>query len=151
MEISMLADHPEFLPTLAGWYAREWPPYYGKGGPGNARVDLESRCNRDSIPVGLIALRRTELLGVVALDRDPATNLIPSVVGLLVADEYRGQGIAAALLESVTVLAKQLGYSRTYISTNVLGDYLEKNSWRLFGATRFINDERGSIYALDLQ
>lgn len=150
MNIALLADHTEFLPTLAGWYRCEWEPYYGVDGPGDARSDLESRCNKNTVPIGLLALEGKRVQGVVALDIDTATNLTPSVVGLLVAGEYRGQGVASRLLESVTSLAERLGYSRVYISTTILGDYLLRNGWSLLGAATFLNDEQGSIYAFDL-
>lgn len=150
MTIALLADHTELLPTLADWYAREWESYYGVDGPGNAHADLKSRCNKDAMPIGLVALHRNRLRGVVALDVDVATNLTPSVVGLLVAAEYRGQRVAATLLESAASLAGQLGYRRVYISTNILSDHLQRNGWRLFGKAQFMNDEQGLVYVFDL-
>ena len=150
MIIAPLADHIDVLPTLADWYRKEWEPYYGIDGPGDALADLESRCNRDSLPVGLVALEGDLVKGVAALDLDEATNLTPSVVGLLVAAEYRGQGVAARLLESATNLADRLGYSRVYISTTTLGDHLLRTGWRFFGPVSFLNGEQGSIYSYDL-
>lgn len=151
MTISLLADHVEFVPTLADWFVREWEPYYGAEGPGDAFADLKSRCNRDAIPIALVACQDRALQGVVSIDVDAATNLAPSIVGLLVASEYRRQGIAAALLESATGLARRLGYRRVYLSTSVLGDHLRRSGWELYGEARFLNDERGSIYVIDLQ
>lgn len=149
MEIALLADHAEVLPTLVGWYTREWDPYYGANGPGDARVDLESRCNRNAIPIGLVALNGDSVQGVVALDVDTVTGLTPSVVGLLVAVKYRGQGVATRLIESAAQQAKTLGYSSVYISTPVLGKHLERNGWRLLGEAKFLNDEQGSIYVCE--
>lgn len=150
MTIELLADNTEILPTLVDWYEREWSPYYGVDGPGNAQVDLASRCNRDAIPIGFVAKENNQLLGVAALDLDAATNLTPSVVGLLVADEFRGRGVASRLLRSATRLAKGLGYNHVYISTTTLGDHLLRNGWRWIDDTHFLNDEHGSIYVFDL-
>jgi len=150
MTIEPLAEHTEFLPTLVDWYVREWEPYYGVNGPGDAQADLESRCNKAAIPAGLVARKGKQILGVVALDVDAATKLTPSIVGLLVARESRGRGVGRGLLESVVSLAKELGYPSVYLSTNVLGEHLLRSGWRLFGETRFLNDERGSIYVRDL-
>ena len=80
--------------------------------------------------------------GTVALDLDAATNLMPSVVGLLVGRDQRGRGIATALLESAESLAQRLGYSRLYISTTVLGDLLVRIGWYPFGEVEFLNDEQ---------
>ena len=150
MNIALLADHIEVLPTLADWYRNEWEPYYGVDGPGDALADLESRCNKNALPIGLVALEGDQVQGVAALDLDVATNLIPSVVGLLVAVEYRGQGVATQLLESAKSVAERLGYSRVYISTTILGDHLLRKGWRSSGSVRFLSDEQGSIYSFNL-
>jgi GNAT superfamily N-acetyltransferase len=109
MNIALLADHTEVLPALAKWYRDEWKPYYGIDGPGDALADLRSRCNKNALPIGLVALEGDQVQGVAALDLDVATNLMPSVVGLLVAVEYRGQGVATQLLDSAKNLAARLG------------------------------------------
>ncbi len=149
MNIELLADNKTLLPTLAAWYRREWKPYYGAAGPGNARADLESRCNRDSIPIGIVAKENNQPLGVAALDFDAATDLTPSIVGLLVADEFRRRGVASGLLSSATRLAGDLGYDHVYISTTVLGDHLLRTGWRWIGAAKFLDGEPGSIYVFD--
>lgn len=150
MNIELLADHAESIPMLAGWYVSEWGPYYGKNGPGDACADLESRCHRDEIPLGLVAIEDGAICGTAALDLDVATGLSPSVVGLLVARPQRGRGVATAMLESAEALARRLGYSRLYISTTVLGDVLVRMQWREHGDVEFIDEQRGLIYARDL-
>ncbi len=40
LRISLLADHPEAIPVLKGWFETEWPDYYGSSGPGSAEQDL---------------------------------------------------------------------------------------------------------------
>ena len=54
MDIELLAEHAESIPMLADWYVSEWEPYYGVNGHGDARADLESRRNRDEIPIGFV-------------------------------------------------------------------------------------------------
>ncbi len=150
MRIEPLANHSNVIPLLSEWYRLEWEPYYGACGPGDARADLESRCNLDEIPIGLVALAGEEVQGTVALDLDPATNLTPSVVGLLVRRDRRRIGVATALLESAENLARRLGYSRLYISTIVLGDLLVRRGWQPFAEVEFLNHAQGSIYAREL-
>ena len=150
MKIEPLADHMTTIPQLSEWYLSEWEPYYGRCGPGDALADLESRCNLDEIPLGLVAMEGGDVYGTAALDLDPATNLAPSVVGLLVRRDRRGKGIATALLESAEHHAQRLGYSQLYMSTTVLGHLLLRIGWRPFGEVEFLNDERGSIYAREL-
>jgi GNAT superfamily N-acetyltransferase len=149
MKINLLADHKKVLPILTDWYLSEWEPYYGVDGPGDAKADLESRCNYKEIPLGLVAIEGDQVLGTVALDLDAATNLTPSVVGLLVGRAYRRRGIAAALLKSAEDLARTLGYSRVYMSTTVLDNLLERMGWKKLEEVEFLNTEPGWIYVRD--
>ena len=150
MNIGLLADHTEAIATLAEWYLFEWEPYYGVHGPGDAWADLTSRCNREKIPIGLVAIEGDRVYGTIALDLDVTTNLTPSVVGLLVGHEYRKRGIAATLLKSAEDLARDFGYDQLYVSTTILSDLLERMGWRTMGEVEFLNAERGSIYVCDL-
>lgn len=150
MIIELISDHFDLIPILTRRYQSEWEPYYGKHGPGDARKDLESRCNRDALPIGFVAVEDDQVLGTAALDLDVTTNLTPSVVGLLVEPAYRRRGIATALLKAAEDFARQLGYSRLYVSTTVLGDLLSLLGWEAMGTVRFVNDEKGSVYARDL-
>ena len=67
MNIALLADPIEVLPTLADWYRGEWEPNAGIDGPGDALADLGSRCNKTALPIGLFALEGDEVEGVAAL------------------------------------------------------------------------------------
>ncbi len=149
MNIQLLADHAEVIPTLTDWYLSEWEPYYGLNGPGDARADLESRCNRDELPIGLVAIEDDQVSGTAALDLDVTTNLTPSVVGLLVEPACRRRGIATALLKATEEIARQLGHRRLYVSTTVLGGLLNQLGWEAMGAVQFLNAEQGSVYMRD--
>ncbi len=150
MHIALLADHTGSVDELAARYEAEWAPYYGDSGPGNARADLASRCNRDRLPIGLVAIEGDRILGSAALDRDAATGLTPSVVGLLVAPEARGRGIARALIEAAERLARDLRYDEVYFSTSILQSMLRRAGWQEKSDVRFLNDERGTVFARNL-
>jgi GNAT superfamily N-acetyltransferase len=150
MKVALLADHTEAIDTLAAWYEQEWEPYYGARGPGDAAADLASRCNRDRLPAGLLAMDADTIKGTAALDRDVASGLAPAVVGLLVAQAHRRQGVAAALLDAAGQLASELGYDELFISTSIPGGWLRRNGWRERGDVRFMNGERGKVYVRSL-
>ena len=151
MNIGLLADHSAFIDELAASYENEWAPYYGESGPGDAVADLASRCNRDRLPIGLVATERDRILGSVALDGDAATGLTPSVVGLLVAPEARGQGIARELIGAAERLARELGYDELFISTSILHGMLRRKGWQDKGDVDFLNNERGRIFVRNLE
>ena len=150
MEIELLADHIGLVDTLVDWYRQEWAPYYGPRGPGDARADLVSRCKRDELPIGLVALEGNSICGTAALDRDATTGLTPSVVGLLVARDHRGKGIADALVDAAERLALGLRYDELFISTAVLGEMLVRKGWSERGEVDFLNNERGRVYVCSL-
>lgn len=147
--IELIADNASVITTLSEWYQSEWEPYYGTDGPGDARRDLESRCNHDRLPIGLVAMEDNQVLGTAALDLDVTTNLTPSIVGLLVGSDHRHQGVATALLGAIEKLACQLGHRRLYVSTTVLGDLLNRLGWKEMGEVEFLNAEQGSVYVRD--
>ncbi len=150
MVIEPISNHVHVIPTLVEWYQSEWKPYYGKDGPGDARADLVSRCNRDRLPLGLVALEDDQTLGTTALDLDVTTHLTPSVVGLLVAPPYRRQGVATALLMASEEIARRLGHRQLYASTAVLGGLLGKLGWEKMGEAKFLDDITGSVYVRNL-
>ena len=150
MHIDYLSDHPELIPALADWYTTEWEPYYGKNGPGNAVADLRARCNRNRLPLGLLAMDDRTLAATASLGFDVATGLVPSVIGLLVAESHRGRGIAAALIDACRTEAARLGHNQLFLSTSVLGPMLIRRGWRLTGSAKFLNREEGGVYSCDL-
>ncbi len=150
MKILRLAERKEVIPTLTDWYLSEWEPYYGVHGPGNAQADLESRCNHEGMPIGLVAIEGDQVCGTIALDLDAATNLSPSMVGLLIGRAYRRRGIGTALIQSAEDLARSLGYRRVYMSTTILGNLLQRMGWNKFREVEFLNGERGLIYVRDI-
>ncbi len=151
LSVALLADHAGFVDRLARWYEREWAPYYGQHGPGDARADLVSRCNRKQLPIGFVALGDDRLLGTAALDRDATTGKTPSVVGLLVTPDYRQRGVARALLGFAEGLARELGYEELFMSTSVLGEHVRRRGWQQRGDVEFLDNERGKVYVCNLR
>jgi len=146
MIIEHLSDHSDTIPELVNWFTSEWEPYYGDTGAGDARADLEARLNRESLPVGLVAMEGGKVLATATIGLDVSTNLTPSIIGLLVGLDYRGRGIGTELLETCVDVALELGHRRVYVSTSRLGSLLSRMGWKKFGETTFLNDEQGSVY-----
>ena len=71
-------------------------------------------------------------------------------MGLLVAPEYRGRGIAGALLAAAESLARELGYRELFTSTAILGGLLEREGWAAKDDVQFLNGERGKVYRRNL-
>ena len=130
VRIAHLADTPEAIPVLARWFVEEWEPYYGPAGRGDAEHDLRLCCNRDRIPIALVALDADgAAIGTAALkpdSMDSHRHLGPWLAALLVARDHRGEGVAAALVAAIENEARRLGFTEIY--TGASG--LRRGGWR---------------------
>jgi len=114
MEFIYLADHLEFLPTLAEWHHGEWG-YIRPHDTAEAREKrLRAECGHAEIPTTIIAVDKGELLGSVMLleeDMDTHKQLSPWLASLFVASQRRRQGIGAALVQRAIEEAKSSAWS----------------------------------------
>jgi GNAT superfamily N-acetyltransferase len=118
--IEYLADHPEFITTIARWHHKEW----GHLRPGETVQDRAARvecdCGHRAIPTTFVALADHQVLGSASLvkhDMDIRPNLSPWLSGVFVAPEHRQCGIGAALVRRVTQEALALGAPHLYLYT----------------------------------
>ena len=134
-----LHERPEFIHTLVHWFMDEWEPYYGRGGPGDARKDLEACGGRDELPLCLIALDdRDRLLGTIALkERSVGSELEvgPWLAALLVDLQYQGRGVGPVLIEAIGGEAARLGFERIYTSGQADDKIFEAQGWQPYGET----------------
>src|SRR5947207_13170445 len=98
-QIGYLADHPEFIPTLAQWHHREWA-YLRPGDSLEARTArLRGSCGHRQIPTVIVSFTGGTLLGSAmlgAFDMATRMELSPWLAGVFVAPDHRPHGISAA-------------------------------------------------------
>ena len=138
ISIELLDDHPETIPILVDWFEREWAPYYGPTGPGDAEQDLRRCCNREELPLALVALSGGAVCGTAALKRESVTthrHLTPWLAALLVAPAFRRRGVGEQLIAAVEAKAQQLGFDCLYVGTGegsgTPEPALRKRDWEL--------------------
>ena len=122
------------LPLLAGWFEVQWPDYYGAGGRGDAKRDLQAYANLDGLPYGVVAFHVGAACGVAALKGDSIAShahLQPWAAAGLVRADSRGRGIGAQLLLALEDRARGMGFSRIYCATNTAERLLLRLRWRL--------------------
>jgi GNAT superfamily N-acetyltransferase len=133
IRVRLLADSPEVIPTLASWFREEWHPWYGPGGPGNAEADLRSCCNRDVVPIALVAFGSDDtVLGTAALKAESVGSDVapgPWLAAFLVGRAYRREGVGATLINAIEALANGLGFATLYASTNTANELFERCGW----------------------
>jgi predicted N-acetyltransferase YhbS len=134
MSIDYLADHPEFLRTLAEWQHGEWG-HLRPGDSVEARMArLRNFSERNSIPLTVVAHDNGELLGSASLiphDMDTRMELTPWLAGVFVAPEHRCRGIGAALVRRVMAEAGRLRVPVLYLYTVHSEKFYASLGWSL--------------------
>jgi GNAT superfamily N-acetyltransferase len=111
MEISYLADHPEFIDILAPWVFAHWQPLIGEVSPEERAAKFRTHLNRDMLPIALVAHAGNEVYGTASLrvhDLPGREDLSPWLGGMFVGVPFRGKGIGARLCAAVEEKAKSL-------------------------------------------
>lgn len=116
--IDLLKNHPQHIEQLA--YI--WYEFFGKIRlPGCSLEKVVKRfadyLNEDILPLAYIALDGTKAIGICALREQDAMrpDLTPWLGALVVAPEYRGQGIGKLLINATKNKAKELNFSTLYL------------------------------------
>jgi N-acetylglutamate synthase-like GNAT family acetyltransferase len=140
MNIDYLADHPEFLRTLAEWQHGEWG-HLRPGDSVEARMArLRNFSERNHIPLSVVAHEDRELLGSASLiphDMDTRMELTPWLAGVFVASEHRRRGIGAALVRRVMTEAARLSVPVLYLYTVHSENFYASLGWSLLEHTTY--------------
>ena len=84
--------------------------------------------NYDKLISVLGLINNNELIGFISLfkyDGDKRTDLTPWYATMYVKDEYRGKGYSKLLNDAILNKAKNLGYDKVYLKSNLI-NYYEK-------------------------
>lgn len=119
MEISLLADHPDYAPKIAKWYFDEWA-HIAPNITEEIVLEkvIEKSLNRDQIPLALVASEDGELVGVLELKIRENKNYPEYeywVGGVFTNPANRGLGVASQLLKKAKELAIDFGIQNLYL------------------------------------
>jgi predicted N-acetyltransferase YhbS len=140
MKIEYLADHPEFLPTLAQWQHDEWG-HLRPGDSAEARsARLQRHCQRDGIPLTVVAHENGELFGSASFarnDMETRPELTPWLSGVFVAPEHRRKGVGAELVRRVMAEAAAQKVPMLYLYTVHSETFYANLGWSLQERTAY--------------
>ena len=134
IEVELLADRKEVIPLLAKWFEGRWPEHYGPAGRGNAERDLSNSCNRDQLPITLVAILDGEVSGTVTLMSRTLVShlhLSPWLAQLLVPAAFQRKGVEMDLVFAVEELASRLDIEAVFASTGTESPLLIRRSWKI--------------------
>src|SRR6185369_8106252 len=128
MEIGYLADHMEFVPILAEWHHHEWGEFTLE----STAAELRTHTGRSQIPTTVVAIDKGRVIGSTSLlvaDLIGWEHLTPWIASVFVSPDYRGQGVARALIERAVDEARLLGIHDVYLFTASKETYYAKLGW----------------------
>ena len=148
LQIKLLADYPEAITVFTEWFEREWAPYYGTNGPGDAREDLMECLNRKQLPIAFVALLGDEVCGTAALKTESISthrHLTPWLAALFVAPTFRRRGVGKQLIAAVEEKAFQFGFDCIYVGigrgSGTPESTLRRRSWEFIEKTPYFVTE----------
>jgi GNAT superfamily N-acetyltransferase len=127
MKIIRLTDRPEMKEQMADWFHEKW------GIPREAYVESMEQCllKASPIPQWYVAMEGGRIvggIGVIENDFHDRKDLFPNVCALYVEPDFRGRGIAGALLDFVRSEMSEQGIGRLYLITDHTSFY-ERYGW----------------------
>jgi predicted N-acetyltransferase YhbS len=151
--IEYLADHPTHAEEIAQLRCAHWR-HTAPERPYEVWVgDVEYSARKGELPMTLVTLQDSELLGFVTLVEFEEKAGIRNgawLITLYVKAQYRGAGLGRSLVERCLTEAQSLEYSALHLWTESthLTEYYARSGWRLLGQ----DDESGEdimVYDLD--
>jgi GNAT superfamily N-acetyltransferase len=133
IEAKYLADHPELVPLLSGWFYNEW----GKNNPALTIDSIEKavrqRLNRDTAPLSLVAFLANRPVGTATLKiREMETH--PQyehwLGNVYVLPDYRNQGIGSYIIQKAIDEAGEIGIRDLYLYTRDREKLYERLGWK---------------------
>ncbi|MBI3560567.1 MAG: GNAT family N-acetyltransferase [Gammaproteobacteria bacterium] len=141
MDISFLADRPEFINTLAPWVYEYWRPLLPQDTLAARIAKFQTHLNHQTLPIAWVAHDRSQVFGTAALRADDLPshkNLSPWLGGVFVAPQFRRRGIGSALCSMVEQQAKHLhGVTTLYLFTLDKQHWYSSLGWSLFEPCRW--------------
>ncbi|PHQ78563.1 MAG: hypothetical protein COB65_13715 [Thalassobium sp.] len=132
-DIRLLADVPEFAADTARLLAHTWPQHYGAVGAGDAVSDLVRRIRHSGLPIAVVALHGTRITGTATLSANSFGKLddeVPWLIGLCVAPDMRGGGLASALVAAIGGIARDQGFGQVHTTTQSARGLLLRRNWQ---------------------
>lgn len=124
MQLGLLKNYPQLIPTLAQWMYEEWHSYEASLTKEKLIQLFQTRLNDNAIPITFVVLKKNLPIGVISLKKETAPELadFPEnaiwMGSLQVIPEERNQGIGQELLKFSKTIAQQWGHEKLYFYTS---------------------------------
>lgn len=142
VSVELLADHAHLVPSIGEIRWKEWAADEVKfGALEKAKVDwwvdtTDLEAGRDELPITWVALdEKGSGLGAVGLgefDLEERRDRSPWVLGMIVEESRRGNGIGRQLLTTLEAWARDRAYAQVWVATGDEAiDFYRSCGWQL--------------------
>jgi GNAT superfamily N-acetyltransferase len=138
LTIAYLSDHPEAVPTLAAWFAREW----GDGSPATTQAAIAERlatkAGPPELPITLVALLESEPVATATLkfrEIDWAPEADYWLGSVYVRDDLRGRGFGRAIIAAAQAAAADAGHAPLHLYSPAKAALYRRLGWEPVGET----------------
>ena len=128
-----LADRPDLIPILAGWFFDEW----GRDNPELTQEiiedNLKGRLNRDHVPLVLVQIHEGSPIASASIkiqEMETHPQYMHWLGSVYVLPKYREQGIGSNLIRHTIEEARRLGLDELYLYTRNKKIFYSKLGWR---------------------
>lgn len=136
MDIVMIADRPDLVPTVASWLWGEFWRYDGFALEETAAA-VSAATARLGPPQTFVLLEGGTPVGTASLatdDLDERPDLTPWLAGVFVIPAARGLGYATRLIGAVEAACKSASIPSAWLYTNTAERLYERAGWRTMQA-----------------
>src|SRR6185437_3964351 len=135
IEIRELADFPQWIPAISGWFHSEWHALLGARSAAEIEAGLAKWLMRDTIPTALVAVAGDEVVGTVALrareiEHREQFGEAPWLAGLYVVPQHRKSGVGMQLLRAAEKKAVAMGIHKLYLYTPCAQRFYQTLGWQ---------------------
>ncbi|WP_164522205.1 GNAT family N-acetyltransferase [Halocella sp. SP3-1] len=153
MKIDNIVYHPDSVEKVSNWIYKE---FVEEKGEKSLEFVIERFKNRniDEFPISFIAIVNGMCAGVISIfDNDLGTreDLTPWLAGLYVDENFRGNKIAEALINTVFKKCKEMGYTKIYLRTEHTAEYYQKKGWTFLENTVDEYGEETTVFYMSLK
>lgn len=134
MELVLLADYQQAIPTIANWYYTEWGYLSKHSSLAKVTDKLQNYLNTDKIPLIVLAIDSNEIIATCQLkyhEMDIYPDKEHWLGGVYVAEKHRGKGVAETIIKRIILISSQLGVRKLHLQTERLdGGLYNKLGWQ---------------------
>ena len=128
-----LADRADLIPTLGGWFYKEWGRNFPDLTPAAFEGKLRQRLNRDRVPLVLVLLRDDSPIASASLkiqEMETHPQYLHWLGSVYVLPKYQGKGIGSNLVQYSVNEAKRLAVHDLYLYTRSHENFYTRLGWK---------------------